>query len=118
MTKLQIHQLNAKDVQDTLSILLSHDLISHPQDGEIDLDEITRLTSADWGWYTTLHDNLEILAGSVDTYLEGEAAHLVRDRLNKLQHAIEEAPKSLKWKLRSQIGRRVPWYDEPEEVLR
>jgi hypothetical protein len=118
LTKLQIHKLNAKDVQDTLSILLSHDLSDHPQAGEINLGDITSLTSNDWGWYTTIHDNLEVLSGEVGKYLQGDAARLVHERINKLHSAMEVATKSLRWKLRSQIGRRVPWYDEPEEVLR
>jgi hypothetical protein len=28
---------------------------------------------------------------------------------------IENAPKTAKWRLRSRVGDRVRWYDEPEE---
>jgi hypothetical protein len=30
--------------------------------------------------------------------------------------AVEDAPKSLRWKLRDRIGDRVRWYEEPDEV--
>ena len=29
--------------------------------------------------------------------------------------AIENTPKTAKWRLRSRVGDRVRWYDEPEE---
>ena len=33
-----------------------------------------------------------------------------------LQKAIDDAPKSTKWKLRARVGERVTWYAEPEEM--
>ena len=33
-----------------------------------------------------------------------------------IQAAIEAAPKSRSWRLRSRIGERVKWYETPEEV--
>jgi hypothetical protein len=33
-----------------------------------------------------------------------------------LRKAIDEAPKSTKWKLRARVGERVTWYAEPEEM--
>jgi len=40
----------------------------------------------------------------------------VRTQLAALRDAIEAAPKSTRWKLRSKIGDRQQWYVEPEEV--
>ena len=33
-----------------------------------------------------------------------------------LRAAIDEAPKSTRWKLRARVGERVAWYAEPEEM--
>ena len=33
-----------------------------------------------------------------------------------LQDLAESAPKSMKWKLRANVGDRVRWYELPEEV--
>jgi len=33
-----------------------------------------------------------------------------------MRAAIEEAPKSTKWKLRARVGERMAWYAEPEEM--
>jgi hypothetical protein len=118
LTKLQIHQMNTKDVQDIFTLLLSHDLSEGSAQGGIDQNRILELTSKDWGWYTTLHDNLEKLEGLVPAQLDGEDGQVVHDRLEKLKMAMEQAPKGVRWQLRSQVGRRIPWYDEPEEVNR
>ena len=33
-----------------------------------------------------------------------------------LRKAIEDAPKSTRWKLRARVGERQAWYQEPEEM--
>jgi hypothetical protein len=40
----------------------------------------------------------------------------VRTRIDELIAPITAFPKSMKWTLRSKVGRKVPWYDLPEEV--
>jgi hypothetical protein len=37
--------------------------------------------------------------------------------LTKL-HALENAPKTIAWRMRARVGRRVRWYEVPEEVVR
>jgi hypothetical protein len=48
---------------------------------------------------------------------EGEA-QVIKKRLVKLQKAMDEAPKTLGWKMRAKVGTRVRWYEEVEEVQR
>ena len=38
------------------------------------------------------------------------------DQVADLRSAINNAPKSTKWKLRARVGERAPWYQEPEEM--
>ncbi len=118
LTKLQIHQLNAKDVQDVFALLYDHGFKQDSGSEPIDMAYIARLGGEDWGWYTTLHDNLDQLVTLAGEKLNGESAGRVSERLQELRAAIEAAPKSVRWKLRNQIGRRMLWYDEPEEVKR
>ena len=33
-----------------------------------------------------------------------------------LRKAIEDSPKSTRWRMRARVGDRVKWYDEPEEM--
>ena len=39
-----------------------------------------------------------------------------RARSPRCETAIDEAPKSTRWKLRSSVGERQKWYLEPEEL--
>ena len=38
------------------------------------------------------------------------------DTVPALRKAIDEAPKSTRWKLRARVGERQIWYQEPEEM--
>jgi len=117
LTKLQIGQLNRKDVTDLLAVLHDHPLGSAEQG--IDVDYLTGLLAHDWGWWRTVTDNLvrvRELLGAADDY--DAVAGVVRPRLAELEQAIERRSKSLRWKARARVGDRVPWRAEPEEVGR
>lgn len=123
LTKLQIHQLNPKDAMDVYTLLLAHAVEEYENGGgrvsqEIDLTYINQLTRHDWGWYTSVHDNLAALENLLPEHFAGEDLLLVHSSLAKLRRAIESQPKAFRWQARSLIGRRLPWYDEPEEVNR
>jgi hypothetical protein len=44
------------------------------------------------------------------------AGHDVAAQVRAIQAAVEAAPKSRSWRLRSRVGERVKWYETPEEV--
>ena len=118
ITKLQIRELNAKDLQDTLVLLLDHE----PGTGEclewIDLSYLGRLVRDDWGLFTTLSDNLERSRQASPEYLSTTEAALVQGRIDKILGEMQAVPKSARWKMRARIGRRMEWYELPEEVNR
>lgn len=115
LTKLQIFQINRKDQLDALALLHDHEPQAGAGGDGIDLSVLTSITGNDWGWHTTVSDNLESLTGLVDELFTGEEKGLFHRRIGAIQDAMQGAPKSVKWKLREKIGRRVPWYDLPEE---
>ena len=39
-------------------------------------------------------------------------------RIGQLSQALDDAPKSMGWKARARVGRRMRWYELPEEVTR
>jgi hypothetical protein len=82
----------------------------------IELGRLAEVTSSDWGWYTTLTDNLARIAPVARELLDPDAASLVEARLGQLEGGLLTAPKSLKWKARAKVGRKVKWYELPEEV--
>ena len=118
LTKLQIRKINTKDANDIFMLLLSADFVRRPDENKIDLSYITDLTSKDWGWYTTLYDNLTFLQTAIPEGLQKQERETIRAKLLELKKMIEKAPKSIGWQVRNKIGRRIAWYDEPEEVNR
>ncbi len=120
LTKAQIAQLNEKDAIDLAALLLDHDCATGEGDW-LNLEYVAGLCAADWGWYTTLSINHErlLLRLTQDRFgLDEASANRLHARLTKIQAALDAAPKSLAWKMRARIGRRVRWYEEVEEVQR
>jgi hypothetical protein len=124
LTKLQVVKLNRKDLLDALALLSEYPLAADDDGGRaISLRRITELTSNDWGWWRTLTGNLDKLTESLATDVRpgdldfGRAGHYEpAAQIERLRAAIDEAPKSTRWKLRARVGDRMPWYELPEEV--
>ena len=118
LTKMQIVQLNEKDVRDLCALLLDHSF-GEGDEEMFNLPYIVTLCAGDWGLWKTVTMNLAKVRDFADAYdLEvGQKLNIV-ERLEVLRAALEGAPKSLKWKTRDRIGERLQWYDTPEEVQR
>lgn len=118
LSKLQIFEVNRKDLIDLTALLLDHP-IAVPNNKEeidevIDPTYVARLASEDWGLYRTLQINIENLRHTVDELDVDQ--ELVKSRLDELWTVVETQPKPLKWRLRAQVGDRMRWYELPEEV--
>jgi hypothetical protein len=113
LTKLQIVQIEEKDLLDATALLL--DL---PTDGGagIDVERFVAPLAGDWGFYHTVERNLPRLVAFAGDRLDGRQAQTVAASANRLQQAMEAAPKSLKWKMRARVGEKVTWYELPEET--
>jgi len=117
LSKLQVIQLNEKDVRDALTLLYDHE-ISESKDREVlDIGYITSICGNDWGWYKTITTNIDEVLRLSDEFLESdEMRQTTQKRLHQMRDAIESTPKSIKWKLRAKIGERVRWYELPEDM--
>jgi hypothetical protein len=117
LTKLQVVEINRKDLVDALTVVLTHDVVDGCKGTDaLELGRLIEVTSSDWGWYTTLTDNLAKIAPIANELLDSAAAGLVGARVARLHEGVRSAPKSLRWKARSKVGRKVKWYELPEEV--
>ena len=112
LTKLQIIELNEKDVRDAVALFLEHDVTD--DDSGINAARVAQLTCEDWGLCHTITKNLAWVASHVGSYDVDQ--DLVSSRLAVLQERIAAEPKSRSWKLRDKIGERKRWYELPEEV--
>ena len=118
LLKLQIVQLNHKDVVDLVALLLTFEPTFGKAAGGFDVDYIATVCASDWGWYRTLTDNLaQVLERAEPLLADPTEVRVVRQRVDALLGAIEQAPKSMAWRMRNRVGRRLPWYDLPEEVI-
>jgi hypothetical protein len=116
LTKLQIIEVNEKDIRDTLLLLHGHP-IADQDDGAVNGARIAGLCASDWGLWRTITANLERCRGHVGDYeLGAEDSERIAARLDELLERIEAAPKSRGWRLRAKVGERKRWYDLPEEV--
>ena len=122
LTKLQVVEINEKDIRDLIAILKDHDVVDRAACGDkevIDAGYISSLCADDWGLCKTISLTLRKLLTFLQKYeLEPEAKETLETRINKLLHAIETAPKSFKWKLRDKVGEKKRWYDLPEVPIR
>jgi hypothetical protein len=114
LTKLQIAQLNEKDVRDALALLQGHAV--GDEDGDtVNAGRVAALCAADWGLWRTITGNLDACCALAPGYDVPDRAE-VEARVQVLLNRIEAEPKTRSWKLRAKIGERKRWYELPEEV--
>ena len=113
-TKLQIVEINEKDIKDIFSLLVDYDLADTDK-GAINSAYLAKLSGDDWGIYKTFTMNLDrLIAGLPQMEVEPGQKEVVKARMERLRKAIEDAPKSLGWKMRARIGERAVWYELPD----
>ncbi len=117
LEKMQIVQINEKDIIDTIMLLLEHPL------GDIDKETIniklvSELCAADWGLWRTTTMNLGKVRQLAQTYdqLTPEQKAMIDSQVQKALTRIDSEPKSMAWRLRARVGDRVKWYKEVDEV--
>ncbi len=110
-------EINRKDLGDTLCLLADHALSADDSDTEgISLPRVRSVLGKDWGFCHTVLRNAQKVAALWSQEPLPGTAHDVAAQVAALQQAIEDAPKSRAWRLRSRLGERVRWYETPEEV--
>jgi len=116
LTKLQVIEVNEKDLTDAASLLLWHEVADERSGDVVGIDRLIAVTSHDWGWFTTFTDNLGQAGRAAAALLPDAEAAVVQARAGQIARAVGDARKSVRWKARARIGRHVPWYEIPEEV--
>jgi hypothetical protein len=106
MTKLQVVEVNQKDVDDAALLLSEHELDEGPGD-HIDLAYLRTLVYDDWGFWRTAIGSLGLIA---------ERRQDVAARAHEIAGALEDAPKGKRFRVRARIGERKRWYELPDEI--
>lgn len=122
LSKLQIVKLNRKDALDVAALLSVYEVGG---DEGISTKALGDVLGRDWGWWRTVTGNLEVIARTLDEDNGDFAADLAMEQssprdpaeqIAALRRFAEETPKTRTWKLRSRLGERANWYEEPEEM--
>ena len=119
LEKMQIVQINEKDLIDSIMLLREHPIGDSDKE-TINARILTRILCSDWGFWRTFTGNIKLLDEKVenDQILSDEDRQVVHNRIKELQDRLEAQPKSLAWKARASIGERVKWYKDVEELER
>ena len=116
LTKLQIIELNEKDIRDTVLLFHGHPIADH-DDGAVNGAHIAALCADDWGLWRTITANLDRCRGHVGDYdMPAEDRARIEESFDQLLERIEAEPKSRGWRRRAKTGDKKIWYELPEEV--
>ena len=117
LEKMQIVQINEKDVIDTIMLMLEHPL-GEADHETINIKRIAELCASDWGLWRTTTMNLDKVRVLSQAYgqLSAEEKTRVAEHVSAARERIEKEPKTLAWRLRARVGDRVKWYKDVDEV--
>jgi hypothetical protein len=115
LSKMQIVDINEKDVKDTVTLLLDHQVGDGDEKG-INCGYLAQLFANDWGFYYTFTRNLRKIRNDFrfvyqDVIPENLTSDLY-DKIDRILQAIENEPKSFGWKMRATVGPKKKWYQE------
>jgi len=117
LEKMQIVQINEKDIIDTIMLLLEHPLGDEDHE-TINIKRVAGLCSTDWGLWRTTTMNLDKVRQLAQGYeqLSAGQKETIASQVKAAQARIDQEPKPLAWRLRARVGDRVKWYKEVDEV--
>jgi hypothetical protein len=113
LQKLQIVQINDKDLKDAMLLLLAASL-GDTDENVINARYIAKLFSDDWGFYHTATVNLVRITEAMSGVkaLNDDERTIIGEKVDDLLKIIEEIPKSGKWKNRAKTGTSKQWFKE------
>jgi hypothetical protein len=117
LEKMQIVQINEKDVIDTIMLLLEHPLGDMDKE-TINIKRAAELCANDWGLWRTTTMNLGKVKQLAHGYsqLADEQKTKVEAQVDLALARLNNEPKSLAWRIRDRVGDRVKWYKDVDEV--
>jgi len=123
LEKLQIHEINLKDVIDLIVLFAFHEVKDTYERDVIDGGYIASILCDDWGfWYDAVTNLNKVKLLAEKFHNEGKLLdheyNAVINNIDKLNRIIEETPKTKRWQKRAKMGTRKKWWRDVEEVSR
>jgi len=116
LEKLQIVNFSEKDLKDSLTLLVAHNIGTEDEKEIINAKYVATLLSKDWGFWYTVTTNLNGIREKVATMnaLASQETENINTKIKEMLDYIEKEPKSTGWKMRSVIGAKKRWYQPVE----
>jgi hypothetical protein len=115
MTKLQVVEMTEREYRDIIALVNDHAIVDSDSPETINGAYIASLCGDNWGIYKTFLVTIENVTLSLSRYeLDSKTLEVVKSRLEDLKNRIENQPKTMRWKMRAQIGEKKQWYELPE----
>jgi len=116
LEKLQIVNFSEKDLKDSLTLLIAHEIGTKDEKEIINAKHLANLLSKDWGFWYTVTTNLNGIRENVATMnaLTAQEKENITTKVKEMLDYIEKEPKSAGWKFRSVIGSKKRWYQPVE----
>ena len=115
-TKLQVVEITEREYRDVIALVRDHEVGDSDKPETINGSYLAGLCGDDWGIYKTFTINIGHILTALPKYaLEPESMAIVQKRLEDIQNRIENAPKSMRWKIRARVGEKAQWYELPEQ---
>jgi len=113
LQKLQIVEINDKDLKDAMLLLLAGEVHEADEAG-INLLYLAKRMADDWGFFHTSTTNLGRVKAAMEKVaaLSTEMRRTIGGKADRILEAIEAEPKSWGWKLRARTGTKKIWYKE------
>lgn len=123
LEKLQIHQINRKDLVDLFILFSSHEVGEDSEQETINGRYIANILSSDWGFEYDAMANLDKVKSLVENLLSTEKiepreSQMALKGITDLTSMINTATKSKNWKKRAKKGTSKPWFQHVDEVQR
>lgn len=121
LEKLQIHDINKKDLIDLMVLFLGHEITQGTQPNAVDAKYIATVLADDWGFWYDATNNLSHVKTLGAKFVEEKKLapghwETISGRVDALTAAIEVEPKTPVWKLRAEVGTSKPWYREVADL--
>ena len=123
LEKIQIHEINEKDIKDLVTLFASCETSDQEGRGMISRKHVGQVLAEDWGFWYDANLNLDKVIHFAQRYkeegkLDSERLETVLTRINDLRKTIEETPKTKQWKKREKDGTKKKWWNDVEERIR
>jgi hypothetical protein len=115
LSKLQIQRLNEKDAHDVITLCKDVYVDFEPHPGVLDLEHVADTCARDWGLYVDVMTNIDAVLENLAGYdLSPREVARIGRTLELAQNMMTEHTKSLRWRLRARLGKRLRWYNVVE----